>query len=169
MSEKFEYLITFQQFVDRLHEGEISLSSFLKKIRNQELAGIKEIDPFRKVYAIQLSFEAPKGLLLEAEKYRDFQSTNNRYLFHPQNTSIPVKAHYHIYPSNSKRELYAVNMDGTAHHKKNRGYQVTRKEADELRRLGVHIPSNNILEMKNAASYLGTGNLITVFLFIEDE
>ncbi len=169
MSEKFEHLITFQQFIDRLQEGEINLSSFLEKIRNQELANIKEINPLRKIYAIQLTFAEPKGLLLETEKYKDFQSTNNRYLFHPQNTSIPVKAHYHIYPSNSKKELYAVNMDGTAHHKKNRGYQVPKKEADELRRLGVIIPSNNILEMKNATSYSTTGNLMTVFLFIEDE
>lgn len=46
MSEKFEYLITFQQFVERLNGAEINLSIFLEKIRNQELAGIKEIEPF---------------------------------------------------------------------------------------------------------------------------
>lgn len=30
---------------------------------------------------------------------------------HSENPSIPVKAHYHVYPSNGRKELYAVNVD----------------------------------------------------------
>jgi hypothetical protein len=37
-------------------------------------------------------------------------------------------------------------MDGTAHHRRNKGYEVPKKEADELRKFGVQIPANRIIE-----------------------
>ncbi|MBK7851625.1 MAG: hypothetical protein IPJ66_10940 [Bacteroidetes bacterium] len=37
-------------------------------------------------------------------------------------------------------------MDGTAHHKANRGYQIPKKEADVLRSLGVEIGPDRLIE-----------------------
>ena len=138
------YLLTFNQFVEKL---EIQKAEQDKK-RFQELARINPSN-FLNRYAIQITIHRPDGLLIEHNQYTQFQKTTNRYTYHPENSSIPVKAHYHIYPSNSKKELYAVNVDdGTAHHKCNRGYVVPKKEAEELRSLGVEIPNDNILESK---------------------
>jgi hypothetical protein len=81
--------------------------------------------------------------LLEHEQFKKFSKTFIRYMYHPKNLDIPVKAHYHIYPSNSKMELYAVDVDdGSAHHKKNKGHIVPKKEADELKALGVKFKQN---------------------------
>lgn len=114
--------------------------------RFQELAGIKPTDEERKsTYYIQVTFDF-NNALLEGEYYKFFQKTNNRYCFHPEDKNIPVKGHYHVVPSNSTKEIYAVNTDGTAHHKRNRGYQVPKKEANELRAMGVTIPPDNIIE-----------------------
>ena len=67
-------------------------------------------------------------------------------LKHPAKTHPPVKGHYHVYPKNGKDELYAVNMDGTAHHQRHQGYEIPRKEAEELRALGVDIRPDRIIE-----------------------
>lgn len=99
-------------------------------------------------YAIQITFPVSSipELLLEHNVYTTFRKTRNRYLYHPEDTNIPAKAHYHVYPPNGKKELYAVSIDGTAHHQKNKGIQISNKEADELRSLGVTIPLTNIIE-----------------------
>ena len=120
-------------------------SEYIKRIKR--LAGIKEKTP--KQYLIKITFL--KNLVAESlnehNVYKNFQNSSNRYVFHPESTNPPVKAHYHVYPSNSKNELYAANLiDGKAHHKKNRGLSIPQKEADELRSLGVNLPKNNILE-----------------------
>ena len=104
----------------------------------------------KKYYAIQLSLGSDDESLhlFEHLKLKQFISTRNRYTYHPEQSHIPVKAHYHVFPPNSDtKELYAVNMDGTAHHKRNRGIQIPSKEADELRSMGVQIDASNILEM----------------------
>ena len=118
-----------------------SLSDYLK--RQQDLAGIKTS------YAIEVVFHTNDSeLILEHKTYQKFQKTQNRYTVHPADENIPVQRHYHIYPSNSKKEIYAVNVDGTAHHKSNRGYEVPKKEAEELKKLGIQVPNNTILEHK---------------------
>lgn len=161
-----EYLITFQQFVEQLEKQKAEQEI----IRNQELAGIKPSN-FLNRYAIQITIHRPTGLLLEHEQYKQFQRTTNRYTFHPENPSIPVQAHYHVYPSNSKKELYAVNVDdGKAHHKSNRGHTVPRKEADELRTLGVKIPANNILESRQfTINESNSDEFLTTFITIDSE
>jgi hypothetical protein len=167
-----EYLLTFQQFVDKLNKQDSDKKIEKERQRFQELAGLKKSDIFKSQYAIQLTIDKPNGidLLLEHEQYTKFQKTNNRYTKHPENPDIPVKAHYHIVPSNSKKELYAVNTDGTAHHKKNRGHQVPKKEADELRILGVQIPSNNIIESKQwFITESISDNYLTIFLIIDED
>jgi hypothetical protein len=110
-------------------------------------------------------------LLIEHNQYTQFQKTTNRYTYHPKNPSIPFKAHYHIYPSNSKKELYAVNLDdGTAHHKSNRGYVVPKKEAEELRFLGVKIPNDNILESNlQTINESNSDDFWTTFIVIDND
>ena len=117
------------------------------KIESLQSKAKKEIKD--QCYAIEVIIcESEKNdLILEHKTYQTFRRTNNRYSYHPENPEIPVKAHYHIYPPNSKKEIYAVNVDGTAHHKKNRSYSISSKEAKELRLLGVKIPINNIIEV----------------------
>lgn len=110
-------------------------------------------------------------MLLEHEKYTQFKKTTNIYTYHPENPSIPVKAHCHVFPSNSKKELYAVNVDdGKAHHKSNSGHIVPRKEADELRSLGVNIPANNLLEARQLTlNESETGNTFTALVVIHPD
>ena len=84
--------------------------------------------------------------MLEHKVYNTFSKTRSRYAYHPADTNIPVKAHYHIYPPNGKKELYSVNVDGTAHDQINKGVRIPSKEADELSSMGVNIAPNNIIE-----------------------
>lgn len=99
----------------------------------------------QKLYAVEISFEE-NDTLLEHISSKKFTGTNNRYAKHPEQSHIPVKAHYHVYPPNSNQELYAVNVEGTAHHRINKGYKIPSKEADQLRSMGVAIKPDNILE-----------------------
>lgn len=142
-----KHLPTFEEFVKSLNETANQSDNSATKKRMQKLAGI-EIDNSDDQYCILITVGESDGrsLITEHEKYQSFKKTTNRYLYHPENPDIPVKAHYHIYPNNGKQEIYSVNMDGTAHHKKNRGYQVPSKEAKELRALGVTIPDDRIIE-----------------------
>lgn len=120
-------------------------NEFIKKFRR--LAGINEIEPKEYIVKVTFFLGLVEENLNEHLVYKNFQNSTNRYTYHPEQTNPPVKAHYHIYPEKSKDELYAVNVvDGKAHHKKNRGHIVPKKEADELRSMGVKLPLNNILE-----------------------
>jgi len=165
-----EHLDTFEEFVERLNK---QLAIEKEKERFQVLAGIKKSDNIKYQYAIQLTFDKltiDNKLLLEHELYSKFQKSTNRLLKHPEKPEIPVKGHYHIVPSNSEKELYAVNMDGTAHHKKNRGHIVPKKEAEELRLLGVKIPKNNIIESKQwFINESNVNNYLTIFIIISEE
>lgn len=113
--------------------------------RNQELSGIVVSNRANR-YAIQVIFQVDEELLLEHEIYTQFSKTTNLWRKDPADVNIPVQGHYHIVGSKSKKEIYAVNMDGTAHHRKNKGYEVPKKEAEELRKFGVLIPDNRIIE-----------------------
>ncbi len=113
--------------------------------RNRELSGITANNRASR-YCIQIIIQGDKELLLEHETYNKFSKTTNLWRKDPADANIPVQGHYHIYASNSKKEIYAVNMDGTAHHRKNKGFEVPKKEAVELRKLGVSIPPNRIIE-----------------------
>ncbi|MEZ4945562.1 MAG: hypothetical protein R2804_08550 [Cyclobacteriaceae bacterium] len=138
-----------------------SLSDFIK--RQQKLAGIKTS------YAIEVVFHSSDSeLILEHKTYQKFQKTQNWYTYHPEDKNIPVKGHYHIYPSNSKKEIYAVNVDGTAHHKSNRGYEVPKKEAAELKKLGVQIPDNRILEHKEIFINENLESYFSIFIIINE-
>ena len=39
-----------------------------------------------------------------------------------------------------------MNLDGTAHHRKSKGFKVPKKHAEELKGLGVKFKEGNILE-----------------------
>ena len=166
-----KYIPTFQEFIERLDKQENDKKAAQELKRFKELAGLERPDIFNGDYFIQITISTPTDLLLEHEKYTQFKKTTNRYTYHPENPSIPVKAHYHIVPSNSKEELYAVNVDdGKAHHKSNRGHSVPRKEADELRTLGVKIPSNNLLESRQLTiNESNSDNVLTAFILISSQ
>lgn len=122
-----------------------SLQEAVKK-RMYELSGISNSN-LNSRYAIQIIIETDKDkLLLEHENYKQFRKSNDLYYFHPEDKNIPVKAHYHVVDRKTKKEIYAVNVDGTAHHRKNKGYEVPKKHAKELSALGVEFKQNNILE-----------------------
>jgi hypothetical protein len=144
-----KYLKTFNKFIIKINESGKTSNELSAKYRMQSLAKI-EVPGLESKYCILISVGEQGGLSLitEYEKYQSFKKTTNRYLKHPENSSIPVKTHYHIYPNNGENEIYEVNMDCTAHHKKNRGYEVPEKEAGELMKLGVKIPKNRIIENK---------------------
>jgi hypothetical protein len=136
-------------------------SEFIKRF--QKLAGIKTS------YAIEVVFHiSVSELIFEHETYQKFQNTHNRYSQHPERPEFKIKRHYHVYPSNSKKEIYAVNMDGKAHHKKNRGFEVPKKEAEELRKLGVKIPDNRILEHKEVFINENLESYFSIFLIINE-
>jgi hypothetical protein len=119
--------------------------NYLKRFK--ALAGIRATT--KNSYLIKITFQVIVAESLnEHNIYSNFKNSTNRYMYHPESTNPPVKAHYQVYPQKGKSELYAVLVDdGKAHHKKNRGYQIPKKEADELRSLGVNLPDNNILEI----------------------
>jgi hypothetical protein len=112
--------------------------------RNQELSGLIESGYINR-YAIEVTIPV-NNLLIEHEQYKKFARTNNLWRKDPANLNIPVQGHYHIVDPVSKEDIYSVNMDGTAHHRVNRGFEVPKKEAEELRKFGVTIPANRIIE-----------------------
>ena len=132
----------FEEYFKRENE---SLNEAITK-RMQELSGIIESKANSR-YAIQITIETDTiELLLEYEQYKKFRKSNDLYYYHPEDTKIPVKAHYHVVNSKSKKEIYAVNTDGTAHHQKNRGFVVPKNHAKELTKLGVTFKNGNLLE-----------------------
>ncbi len=59
-------------------------------------------------------------------------------------------------------------MDGTAHYRANKNFQVPKKQADELRKLGVAIPADNILESVQLELNENSGqHHFTFFIVIE--
>lgn len=123
-------------------------------------------------YAIEIIIENSDKCesIFEYLTYKTLKGTRKRYTYHPEDSNIPVEAHYHVYPPNSKSEIYAVNIDGSAHHKKNRGFNVPSKEAKELRKLGIQISSDNILEMKqHSEDYTYGENVSSIFIIINNK
>jgi hypothetical protein len=136
------HIKNFKQFVESIEKG-----AYLPDIkRMQVLAGIKPTASDKKeTYLIKVTFES-ENLLLEHISLKSFKGSTNKMLKHPAKTHPPVKGHYHVYPKNGKDELYVVNMDGTAHHQRHQGYEIPKKEAEELRALGVDIRPDRIIE-----------------------
>jgi hypothetical protein len=144
--------------------------------RFQELAGIKTQDEeTHNTYLIEVTFDFGDSLS-EHKAIQNFKKTTNRYYYHPEETNPPVKAHYHVIPAKGNQEIYAVSLDGTFHHRKNQGYQIPKKEADELRKLGVDIKTDNIIEhlelMEDDEKFLLTeslkNDLMTIYIEIEE-
>jgi hypothetical protein len=132
-------IMNYAQFIEDVAKG--NFKPYVKRF--QELAGIRPLN--EKTYLVEITFDFG-AQLTEHEVIKKFKKTNKRYYFHPEETSPPVKAHYHVIGAKGNQELYAVSIDGTAHHRKNKGVLVPRKEADELRAMGVAIPPDNIIE-----------------------
>jgi hypothetical protein len=136
------HIKNFKQFIESIEKD--AYQPIIKRM--QVLAGINPTDTDKKeTYLIKITFET-ESLLLEHITLKSFKGSTNRMLKHPATTHPPVKGHYHVYPKNGKDEIYAVNFDGTAHHQKNKGFEIPKKEADELRALGVDINPDRIIE-----------------------
>ncbi|HZV13003.1 MAG TPA: hypothetical protein VFA55_07285 [Candidatus Kapabacteria bacterium] len=160
-----------EEFITKVEKREADKQAELSVFQDwKRIASVPDVDNLA-AYAIELIIaeSADTGLLLEYEQYKKFKSSTNRYAVHPENPNIPVKRHYHVYPKNGKEEIYAVNVDGTAHHGENKGFQVPPKEADELRRLGVKIPSNNIIEQKRFSADSDKKYMSFLLTFDEDK
>ncbi|HLO70051.1 MAG TPA: hypothetical protein VK167_04230 [Flavipsychrobacter sp.] len=163
----------YQQFIESIADK--NFRPYVKRF--QELAGLRPVGlDALETYLIEITFDFGESLL-EHNAIKNFKKSTNRYYYHPEETNPPVKAHYHVIPSKGNEEIYAINMDGTAHHRVNKGYQIPRKEADELRSLGVNINQDNIiehidfLEDYNKQLLMESLNqtLITIYLEIEQE
>ena len=166
-------IINYHQFIENIADR--SFKPYVKRFK--ELAGLIPKGPNPpKSYLIEITFEFGESLL-EHTVIKNFKKTTNRYYYHPEETNPPVKAHYHVIPLKGKEEIYAVNMDGTAHHRVNKGYRIPSKEADELRSLGVNINSENIIEHleilvdidKQLLTESLSRDLITLYIEIEEE
>lgn len=109
--------------IETIKEIVISDKDDLLKERWMFLAGITRQEMQNGPYFLQveIGFHEEPEFLWEVKKYGSFTNSNKTYRYDPEDLKIPVKAHYHIYLPKSKKELYAVNLDGTAHHKRNRG------------------------------------------------
>jgi len=155
-------MISLKKYLDQSLKSEVT--------RQRELSGEIESNFFNR-YAIQIIYQTEgKQLLLEHEQYKQFKKSRDLYFKHPENPSIPVKAHYHVVDSKSKQEIYAVNTDGSAHHRANKGFTVPVKQAEELRALGVNIPANNVLESKHLSINESLDfELISLFLIIDED
>lgn len=167
------HIENYRQFIENVANK--NFKPYVKRF--QELAGIRPIEySTSRTYLIEITFDFGESLL-EHSKIKQFRNSTNRYYFHPEQTNPPVRAHYHVIPSKGKEEIYAVNMDGTSHHRVNKGYQIPKKEADELRSLGVKINANNIIEHKDflddwelkLLTESLNQTLITIFIEIEEE
>ena len=165
--------INYHQFIEYIAER--NFKPYVKRFK--ELAGLIPIGlNTPKTYLIEITFDFGESLL-EHTLIKNFKKTTNRYYYHPEETNPPVKAHYHVIPLKGKEEIYAVNMDGTAHHRVNKGYQIPSKESDELRSLGVNINSDNIIEhidfladtYKKLLTESIRRDLITLYLEIDEE
>lgn len=131
----------YEQFITRIVDK--SFRPYVKRFR--ELAGLSPLEEEKETYLIEFTFDFGDALW-EHISIKNFKKSTNRYYFHPESTNPPVKGHYHVTPLKSNHEIYAVNLDGTAHHKSSRGYEIPRKEADELRSLGVNIKPDRMIE-----------------------
>ncbi len=130
----------YEKFIADIASG--NFKPYVKRF--QQLAGIIKENNTPKTYLIEITFDF--GTLLEHEAIKHFRKSNNRYYFHAASVNPPVKAHYHVIGPNNNKEIYAISTDGTFHHRRNQGYVIPKKEADELRALGVSISSDNIIE-----------------------
>ena len=163
----------YEQFIESIADK--NFRPYVKRF--QELAGLRPTGQDAvATYLIEVTFDFGNSLL-EHKTIKNFRNSTNRYYYHPEQTNPPVKAHYHVIPAKVNEEIYAVNMDGTAHHRVNKGYQIPKKEADELRSLGVNLGTDNIIEhidfvegdeLKLLLESLDR-QLITIYLEIEEE
>lgn len=135
-------ILNYKQFIHCIAEK--NYRQFIKRF--YELAGVEHSDLEDKdTYPIMVTFEFG-NILTEHQSIYKFKKTNNKYCFHSGTTNPPVKAHYHVVSLSGKQDIYAVIVDETAHHKTSKGYQIPKKEAEELREFGVEINDDGIIE-----------------------
>ena len=167
------YIKGFNEFLEQLNKE--AYNPEIKRM--QKLSGItKKNIVVKETYLIQITFDR-ESEIFEHISLKNFKGSTRKMLYHPAKTHPPVKGHYHVYSNNSKDEIYAVNMDGTAHHQKHQGYEIPRKEAEELRARGVTIKADRIIEYLDASEddqrKLITETLqddfISIYIEIEEE
>lgn len=81
-------------------------------------------------------------LILEWEQYKKIPKTNLTYRYDTGNTNTQTKDHIHVFAKNN--QLYAINIDGTAHD--GSSAKLGNKEVKFLKSIGFTPPANGILE-----------------------
>lgn len=87
--------------------------------------------------------ESKQSILLE-EKFEKVPGSQITARYDAPNTNTKTHGHHHFLLKGN--ELYAVNNNGMAHHKVNRGITIDKSVADYLLTKGVPVPNNRILE-----------------------
>jgi hypothetical protein len=81
-------------------------------------------------------------LILEWEQYKKIPKTNLTYRYDTGNTNTKTKDHIHVFANNN--QLYAINIDGTAHD--GSSAKLGSKEIKFLKSIGFTPPQDGILE-----------------------
>jgi len=81
-------------------------------------------------------------LLLELKRYGKIPKTNRNYRYDAGNTNTQTRDHIHILAG--RKELYAINRDGTPHDGSR--YQLSKRDINFLKSIGFHPPKDGLLE-----------------------
>lgn len=93
-------------------------------------------------------------LILEWEQYKKVPKTNLTYRYDSENTNTKTKDHIHVFSKNN--QLYAINIDGTAHDGSKA--KLSSKEIKFLKSIGFTPPTAGILEwitLDKIKTYIG--------------
>lgn len=112
------------------------LLDILNRVRPQKITIYQEVEP--------KSFCESVELEPIAESYETIKGSNAKARFDRGSNFTRTFDHFHVIVRG--REAFAVNLDGTAHHRSNKGFRVNNRIGDFLRSKGVNLASDNILE-----------------------
>jgi hypothetical protein len=91
--------------------------------------------------------------LFEHQVYKPISGTRDRYREDSANTNTHTLLHSHVYAGNTKKQLYAVNVDGSGHDGSSKK-QISAAHAKFFRKNGYSIRPDNILEVLDVADLI---------------
>jgi hypothetical protein len=130
-----KHFLTFKQFL-----FEQKLNEITDKLTDMEIEEY-QIDSivFEKKFVPEFT---EHGLILEWEQYKKIPKTNLTYRFDSENTNTKTQDHIHVFQSNN--QLYAINIDGSAHDGSKA--RLGKKEIKFLKGIGFTPPADGLLE-----------------------
>jgi len=134
--KEFIYEKKFNEVIDKLLNGSYK-EYFVETIVFED----KDEKPFLE-----------QELILEWEQYKKIPKTNLTYRYDTGNTNTKTKDHIHVFAKNN--QLYAINIDGSAHDGSTA--KLGSKEIKFLKSIGFTPPKDGILEwieLENTKSY----------------